>query len=584
MYYDFLVKIPENTGRITVNRRGDTTYIEYTYARKYIPEKKYNVPQRTTIGKQSKDDLTMMQPNPNFVKYFPDVALPDERNSSDRSSCLRVGAYLVIRKIMEEYKLPEILSDYWDNKGVGLFLDLAAYSIICENNAGQYYPDYAYNHPLLTEDMKSYSDSTVSRFLSSITSDDKVGFLNKWNASRNHREQIYISYDSTNKNCQAGDIEMAEFGHPKDNQGIPIFNYSVAYDVDNKEPLFYETYPGSIVDVSQLQFMLEKAKGFGYKKMGFILDRGYFSKSNIQYMDACQYDFVIMVKGMASFVEKIILKHKGSFEKRRACVIPEYQTYGKTIQEKLYADDEKNRYFHIYHKVKKESAERGLLEDKIQRMTEFLKKQEGKSITFGDAYHMYFDIFTHEKNDGTKKFLYAKEKAEVIEKEIDLCGYFVIVTSKKMTAAEALFLYKSRDASEKLFRGDKSYLGNKSLRVASNESAAAKIFIEFVALIVRCKIYTQLKALMKEMAKKPNFMTVPASLKELEKIEMVRQMDNVYRLDHAVTATQKTILKAFGADENYIKARATRLGEQLKVAAMPERDEEDGAYEENDIY
>jgi len=584
MYYDFIVKIPENTGRITVNRRGDTTYIEYTYARKYIPEKKYNVPQRTTIGKQSKDDLTMMQPNPNFAKYFPDVALPDERNSSDRSSCLRVGAYLVIRKIMEEYKLPEILSDYWDNKGVGLFLDLAAYSIICENNAGQYYPDYAYNHPLLTEDMKSYSDSTVSRFLSSITSDDKVGFLNKWNASRNHREQIYISYDSTNKNCQAGDIEMAEFGHPKDNQGIPIFNYSVAYDVDNKEPLFYETYPGSIVDVSQLQFMLEKAKGFGYKKMGFILDRGYFSKSNIQYMDACQYDFVIMVKGMASFVEKIILKHKGSFEKKRACVIPEYQAYGKTIQEKLYADDEKNRYFHIYHKVKKESAERGLLEDKIQRMTEFLKKQEGKSITFGDAYHMYFDIFTHEKNDGTKKFLYAKEKAEVIEKEIDLCGYFVIVTSKKMTAAEALFLYKSRDASEKLFRGDKSYLGNKSLRVASNESAAAKIFIEFVALIVRCKIYTQLKALMKEMAKKPNFMTVPAALKELEKIEMVRQMDNVYRLDHAVTATQKTILKAFGADENYIKARATRLGEQLKVAAMPERDEEDGAYEEDNLY
>ena len=584
MYYDFLVKIPENTGKITVNRRGETTYIEYTYARHYNAEKKYNVPQRTTIGKQSRVDPAMMQPNQNFVKFFPEVSLPDERNHSDRSSCLRVGAFLVIRKIMEEYKLPEILSDYWDNRGVGLFLDLAAYSIICENNAGQYYPDYAYNHPLLTEDMTIYSDSTVSRFLSSITSDDKVGFLNQWNASRNHREQIYISYDSTNKNCQAGDIEMAEFGHPKDDQGVPIFNYSIAYDVDNKEPLFYETYPGSIVDVSQLQFMLEKAKGYGYRKIGFILDRGYFSKKNIQYMDACQYDFVIMVKGMASFVEKIILKHKGSFEKKRSCVIPEYQAYGKTIQEKLYADDETDRYFHLYHKVKKESAERGCLEDKIQKMTEFLKKQEGKSITFGDAYHEYFEIFTHEKNGGSKKFLYAKEKSEVIEKEMDLCGYFVIVTSKKMTAAEALSLYKSRDASEKLFRGDKSYLGNKSLRVAGNESAAAKIFIEFVALIVRCKIYMQLKAMMKEMAKKPNYMTVPAALKELEKIEMVRQMDNVYRLDHAITATQKTILKAFGIDENYIKTSATRLSELLKVAAMPERDEEDGAYEEDNLY
>ena len=260
MYYDFLVKIPENTGRITVNRRGDTTYIEYTYARKYLAEKKYNVPQRTTIGKQSKANPALMQPNQNFVKYFPEVTLPDERNNSNRSSCLRVGAYLIIRKIMEEYKLPEILADYWDDRGVGLFLDLAAYSIICENNAGQYYPDYAYNHPLLTEDMKIYSDSTVSRFLSSISIDDQVGFLNSWNASRNHRERIYISYDSTNKNCQAGDIEMVEFGHPKNDQGAPVFNYSIAYDVDNQEPLFYEAYPGSIVDVSQLQFMLEKAR------------------------------------------------------------------------------------------------------------------------------------------------------------------------------------------------------------------------------------------------------------------------------------------------------------------------------------
>ena len=579
MYYDFLVKIPENTGRITVNRRGDTTYIEYTYARKYVPEKKYNVPKRTTIGKQSKVDPTMMQPNQNFVKFFPEVTLPDERNNSGRSSCLRIGAFLVIRKIMEEYKLPEILSDYWDNRGVGLFLDLAAYSIICENNAGQYYPDYAYNHPLLTEGMKIYSDSTVSRFLASISDDDKVGFLNSWNASRNHREQIYISYDSTNKNCQAGDIEIAEFGHPKDDKGLPVFNYSVAYDTDNKEPLFYETYPGSIVDVSQLQFMLEKAKGYGYKKIGFILDRGYFSKKNIQYMDSCQYDFVIMVKGMASFVEKIILENKGGFEKKRSCFIPEYQAYGKTIHGKLYADDKKDRYFHIYHKITKESAESRCLEDKIRKMNEFLKRQEGRTITLGDAYHMYFDIFTHEKDDGTKKFLYAKEKTEVIERELDLCGYFVIVTSRKMTAAEALSLYKSRDASEKLFRGDKSYLGNKSLRVYSNESATAKILIEFVAMIVRCKLYTRLKAMMKEMSKKPNYMTVPAALKELEKIEIILQMDNVYRLDHAVTATQKTILKAFGVDENYIKERAIKLSEQLKVAAIPERDKEDGTYE-----
>ena len=42
--------------------------------------------------------------------------------------------------------------------------------------------------------------------------------------------------------------------------------------------------------------------------------------------------------------------------------------------------------------------------------------------------------------------------------------------------------------------------------------------------------------------------TVPAAIRELEKIEMVRQTDGKYRIDHAVTATQKAILKAFGID------------------------------------
>ena len=64
----------------------------------------------------------------------------------------------------------------------------------------------------------------------------------------------------------------------------PIFNYSIAYDRNNKEQLFYEEYPGSIVDIAQLQIMLEKAKGYGYKNASFILDRGYFSKNFIHLM------------------------------------------------------------------------------------------------------------------------------------------------------------------------------------------------------------------------------------------------------------------------------------------------------------
>lgn len=561
MYFDFLVKTPDIPGKMTFRKKGDATYVEFEYDRTYDPQRQYTIVKRSTIGKRSKSDPEMMQPNQNFLKYFPDVEFPKGKERTSRSSCLKVGSYIVIRKIMNNYGIPEMLGQYLEEKDLGLFLDLATYSIISENNAAQYYPDYAYNHPLFTEEMKIYSDSKVSEFLHSITKEQSIGFLNSWNEERDHREKIYFSYDSTNKNCQAGDIEIVEYGNAKVDQGAPIFNYSIAYDTHNKEPLFYEAYPGSINDVSQLQFMLDKAVGYGYKKIGFILDRGYFSKGNIEYMDECGYNFVIMVKGMSSIVNQLVLNNKGKFENKRIHNISDYRVSGITVKGKLYVTDEKDRYFHVYHSPSKENAEREFIETRIEQMKKFMKSHSNKAREFGPGFEKYFELYYDEEK---KTFLFPLEKAKIIENEIDLCGYFCIITSEKMTAKEALNLYKSRDASEKLFRGDKSYLGNKSLRVYSDESASAKIFIEFIALIVRCKIYTCLKDEMKNLDKRPNYMTVPAALKELEKIEMVRQLDNVYRLDHAVTSVQKKILRAFGIDVAYIKYRASEISEKLK--------------------
>ena len=137
-----------------------------------------------------------------------------------------------------------------------------------------------------------------------------------------------------------------------------------------------------------------------------------------------------------------------------------------------------------------------------------------------------------------------------------------------MTAKEALHIYKSWDMSEKVFRGDKTYIGDKSLRVHSTESTSSKIFIEFVAMIIRNKMYTSLFDEMKRLNKKPNYMTVPAAIKELEKIELTRQADNVYRLDHAVTKTQKNILNAFGLTDKNIEYRANWISEELKRSMM----------------
>ena len=566
MYLNYEVRIPDVPGKINQVKKGKAIYVRYVVGRTYHPEKKYNVPDQRIIGKRSENDPEKMVPNENYVKYFGGLEQPEERSETCRSSCVRIGAFLVIRKILEDCRLPAVIEKYFGTRDGGLVADLVSYSIISENNAAQYYPAYAYNHPLFTEKMHIYSDTKVSDFLVSVTDDQRIGLVNEWNEARDHREKIYISYDSTNKNCQAGDIEFVEYGHPKDDKGLPVFNYSIAYDTANKEPLFYEQYPGSIVDISQLQFMLEKAKGYGYKKVGFILDRGYFGKENIQYMDQCGYDFVIMIKGMGAFVKGLILGKRGSFENIREYSIRKYKVSGTTVKRSLYAGDGKERYFHIYYSDQKASAEHEQIEAKIDRMAKYLDKVKGKKVTIGDGFKQYFYLETYEK-DGT--FLYAREKTDAVQ-QINLCGYFVIITSKKMTAGEALELYKSRDASEKLFRGDKSYLGNKSLRVQSDEAAGAKILIEFIALIVRCRIYTLLKDEMDRLKKSPNYMTVPAAIRELEKIEMVRQTDGVYRMDHAVTATQKAILRAFDIDAEYVRREAGKLS---KILAEHERKE-----------
>ena len=566
MYLNFKVEIPKQKSGISKKKIKGTTYIYYEYGRNYYADRQYTVPQCTSIGKACEDDPGMMIPNGNYLKFFPDAELPEELPASTRSGCLKIGAYLVIRKVMAHYRLEERIGEII-GKDAGLFLDLAAYAIVTENNAAQYYPDYAYNHPLFTSDMRVYSDSKISGFLRDISRDDSIRFQSEWNKGRDHREKIYISYDSTNKHCQAGDVVIAEYGHEKDRQNKPVFNYAVAYDRTNRLPLFYEAYPGSVNDVSQLQHMLDKAAAYGYRNAGFILDRGYFSESNIRFMDRNGFEFIMMVKGCRDLVSSLILEHKGEFEDEWENAIPYYDVNGMTVKGRLLKGDEKDRYFHIYYSDYRKARERAKLQLLIREQKEQLESLKGTVYEKTGGWRSpYFDLIYHtEKGSGKKTLQFIRERQDVISREIRLCGYFCIITSAEMTAETALDLYKSRDSSEKLFRGDKSYLGERSMRVYHDEPVHSKIFIEFVALIIRNKIYTCLKDRMKELHKKKNYMTVPAALKEMDKIELIRQADGTYILDHAVTATQKDILQAFNLTAANVRKEAGELGKQLSV-------------------
>ena len=576
MYYDFTVKIPSIKGKVTKRKIGNILYVYLEVSRVYDPKRKFNIPKRVVIGKVCKEDDTLMYPNDIYLKLFPDTVVPEERRQAPRSCCLRVGPYVVIDSIVNEYGLKPLLEKHLGDKA-GLALDLASYMIVNEDNAGQYYPDYAFTHPLFTDQMRIYSDSSVSRFFSELKQDQIIRFLDDWNKDRDHRQRIYLSYDSTNKNCQAGDIDIVEFGNAKEDRGLPIVNVGLAYDSTNKVPLFYEQYSGSINDVSQFKCFVDKATEYNYRHIGFILDRGYFSQSNIRYMDKNGYQFVIMAKGCKDLVSAVVKEKAGTFETDRGGCIRYYHVYGTTVKKQLYPEDEHKRYFHIYFSASKMAAERMEVDNKIDRLENELKKYEGQEIEISDYCKHYFDC--HYEG---KKFLFAVARNEVIEEELKLCGYFCIITSEEMTAQEAFLLYKGRDASEKLFRADKTFLGARSLRIHSQDSMSAKHFIEFIALIIRNRIYNLLKEEMLRLGLKRNYMTVPGAIRELEKIEMVRRNNGIYRLDHAVTKTQRVILNSFGIDMATVKNKVSGIAVILQNAAEEETTEEKEEFDDDE--
>lgn len=93
-------------------------------------------------------------------------------------------------------------------------------------------------------------------------------------------------------------------------------------------------------------------------------------------------------------------------------------------------------------------------------MSLFLREHQGMKLNLGNEFRRYFDLIFYHEGQDDEKFMYGRERYEVIDEEIALCGCFVIITSEKMDAA----VYKSRDAFEKLFRKDKTFLGNSTMR------------------------------------------------------------------------------------------------------------------------
>lgn len=541
------VDLPDRT--VTVRTKSGT-YVYLTQRVEYSSKLKCSRPKRIAIGKLNEEG--MLIPNQNYFDLYGkpvELDVPGER--ADSISC---GPFVVVDSIARKTQLMDVLESVFPEQWEKI-LDLAAYMMMTENNVMQYFEDYGYHHALFND--CNFTDSTIGRLFDNMSIKDMDLFIRAW-VKMHADKDIYISYDSTNMNCVAGNLELAEYGHAKDNPDLPQINMSLGYNQTGNKPLFYSLYPGSIIDNTECEKMVERAKYYECENMGFILDRGYFSIKNIRYFERNGYDYILMTKGNAGFVQEAVEECQAILRNGYTNYIEEHELYGMTLEKDLFGTG-KTEYVHVYYDGIQAEKEKIIINGRYKKMDEIMEeKVQRKTQRKEDvkAYEGYYKV----RFDDNGYLLAYQRKEKKIKEMVNKVGYFVIVTSKKMDAAEALSIYRDRDAVEKTFRMEKSYLGFDVFRVHNTEKLESKVFVSFVALIIRNEIYQALKPMYKKNRKEN---TVPKVIREYERLGITKLSDNKYHVRYSLTSRQKKILGAVGVTEKDYMDKVNKIVQAL---------------------
>lgn len=245
-----------------------------------------------------------------------------------------------------------------------------------------------------------------------------------------------------------------------------------------------------------------------------------------------------MSKSNAKFIAAEVEKNKAKLKNGYSHYIEEYELYGITEKGKILGT-EKEQYVHIYYNGVESEKEKLQINKRFALMDKKLEELKGQIIKRAEnlsSYKKYYKL----KYDENGYFMGYQRDEKAIRKEIDNTGYFAIVSSREMKAEEALRIYRDRDAIEKIFRMEKSYLGNDVFRVHSSEKLESKVFVTFIALIIRNEIYKAMKGLYQKNKKE---YTVPKVLKEIERLGLTKLSDEKYHMRYNLTKKQKQILK-----------------------------------------
>ena len=290
-------------------------------------------------------------------------------------------------------------------------------------------------------------------------------------------------YDITSLGSYSENISWFEYGDDYKKLDLAQVNLGVVMSVERKIPIYHKLFPGSVNDVVTLKNLITEVKQLGIQRGLFVLDRGFYSESNVEEMCKEEIEFVMPLPFSVKIGKESISETNIDIEDARYA-----RRYDKeilhVIKKDLEVGKQKLRAFILFSPKRKADE----ISSFYNRLMDIEAKLEGHR-TFENAYDHFkrvagdFQRFFEVKIDN--RTIHLERKSKAISQASNRMGKMILLTTLQMTWNETLAIYRERDSIEKVYDDLKNDLDVMPLRVRKVETLKGLIFIYFIAMILR---------------------------------------------------------------------------------------------------
>ncbi|MDD4297853.1 MAG: IS1634 family transposase [Ruminiclostridium sp.] len=419
---------------------------------------------------------------------------------------------------------------------------IAYYLILEENNSMSRFSHWQKLH------IHPYGEDIVSQrsteLFQSIDEESRMRFFEKQGKRRIEKE--YWAFDTTSISSYSETLSQVEKGRNKEDDRLSQINLALLFGEESGLPFYYRKLAGNITDVKIVKQLMSEFDVMGYKKVRVVLDRGFYSKKNIDLLYKSHQKFLIGVKLGLNYVKGVLEEERTSLD-LWSNLITGFGTHGicRQIdwdyeQERPYKSDTtkdtRRAYLLLFYNPEKAAKDQADMNNYITSLYHELMDGTRKDYHSGD-YDKFFTV-TETPKRGRK----VVPKEDAMREAARNYGYFALLSNEVNDPFEALSIYRSKDIVEKGFGNLKERLNFRRMQVSSELSLNGKLFVGFIALIYMSYV----KKKMQDAGLFDKW-TLQGLLDELDVIELFEAPSHG-RILGEITKKQKELYHALGVE------------------------------------